>query len=311
MSDLFVIPALVLIVLALLPAVARRSWKTLLVSLPVSAFGIVLPLFIFFFGMFLTPEWKGGCKHGWLDCFHTGKLALAPLVVFASAALYVREIYGVAQPTPRWIVWGFLQGTMVSSICFVFGLVCERANESAWWLLVPFYVSVWYALRTIQLILVADFRPSAYLTAICGSVPFWLGSVLWSRSLYSNLPNNPPSCFVVTAAARGHKTVVGPFLEIERHGKKREANRQLLTLWQFEAAWSVHAPRTHRMFRRFYNRLGPAIAARITSPWMADAAYILIKPTEFVAQIVVRFQMEQVDPIEARTRSSTQTLWDY
>lgn len=292
MNPFFIAPALVLLALALPPAIARRSWKTLLVSVPVSAFGIVLPLFVFLLSMFLTPEWKGGCKHGWLECFHTGKLALAPLVLLASAALYVREILGTARPSPRWIVLGLLLGTMVSSICFVFGLVSGRAGESAmaWWLLVPFYVAVWYGFRTLQLILEEDLRSSTYLQAFCGSLPFWVGGIFWSRSLYSNLPNNPPSCFVATAATRGHRSIVGPFLEIERHGRKRKANRQLLTLWQFEAAWSVHAPRTHRTFRRFYNQLGPAIAARITSPWMADAAYILIKPTEFVAQIVVRFQ---------------------
>ncbi len=279
----------ILIGLTLPAAWGKRSVKRFVVALSVALFGVVLPLFIFFFSAFLVPEWKGGCDHGWIDCFYLGKLALTPLVLWATGALYALE-NRMAQLVNHSIVLGLFTGAIVAFLCFVFGLATTIGQPSGimLWLLVPFYIAVWHGVRAAQWMKNSGIGPRSYLLAVCGSIPFWIGSVIWSRRIYESLPNNPPDCFVVTAAARGHVSFVGPFFEINHGGRRRKANQQLITLWQFEALWRGHAPRSHALFRRVYNRLGPAVARRITSPGMADIVHFTIKPVEFVAGWAIR-----------------------
>ena len=62
-----------------------------------------------------------------------------------------------------------------------------------------------------------------------------------------------------------------------------------MTLWQFEAWWRDHAKRSHALFRRAYNHLGPVVARRISSAWKADLAYLMLKPVEFVAQLFLKW----------------------
>ena len=254
------------------------------IALILSFVGIVLPLFVFFGSLFLGPEWKGACVHGWLDCFITGKLALTPVVLLATAALYALEILRVKNRTAWWIVIGIFLGAIVSSICFIIGLVCAEVNGFEFGLLVPFYVAIWYSARAVELIKKARLNIWIYLISLACSLPFWLWSWLLSRSEYASLPDKAPDCFIVTAAGRGHATFVGTHIEIERNGHKRLVNQQLITFWQFEDLWRNFAPRSHRIFRCGYNRVGPIIAAQIKSPWLADFTYIVIKPLELVAK---------------------------
>ncbi len=103
------------------------------------------------------------------------------------------------------------------------------------------------------------------------------------------LPDTQPKgCVVVTAAGRGHHFIVGPFFQIEHHGARQMANRQLDTFWQFEAIWRKRSPRSHRLFRKVYNRLGPSLAARITSRWRADVVFLTLKPFEHLARVAGR-----------------------
>ena len=289
----FLILGALLFVLALPPALKRRSWKTFFASLVLSFFGVLLPLFVFLFSSGMEPEWKGACAFGWLDCFIVGKLALAPLALVATAALYALEIFRVENRTRQWMVVGVFLGAIVASICFAFGLACIGSEADAHmlklWLLVPFYTAVWYSIRAVQLIKAARWDFWTYYISLIGSLPFWLASWYWSHSLYEALPNKAPAdCFVVTAAARGHESIVGPFFEINHSGRIRRANRQLITLWQFEALWRARAPLSHALFRHAYNRLGPAIAGRITSPGVADLAHFAIKPMELLAALAVK-----------------------
>jgi hypothetical protein len=215
-----------------------------------------------------------------------GKLALCPLVLLATAALYALEILRVENRTALWIVAGVFLGAIVSSLCFVFGVVCFGADAFKWWLLVPFYVAVWYSIRAVELIKAARQSFQTSLISVACSLPFWLASWFWSRSLYASLPNQAPEgCFIVTAAGSGHAAFVGRHIEIERNGRSLLVNQQLIIFWQFENLWQNIAPHSHRIFRRGYNRIGPVIAARINSPWLADFVYLAIKPFEFMAKL--------------------------
>jgi hypothetical protein len=278
----------ILVALAVPPAVKTKSLTRFFIALILSFAGVVLPLFVFGVSSFMEPEWKGACAHGWLDCFITGKLALTPLVLLATAALYALEILRVENRTARWIVIGIFLGAIVSSICFVFGIVCIgfEWNPLNGWLLVPFYVAIWYSARAVELIKTACFGFKTPLISLVFSLPFWLASWLWSRSLYASLPNQEPGgCFIVTAAGHGHPAFVGRHIEIERNGRRLLINQQLITFWQFEELWRNFAPRSHRIFRGGYNRIGPMIASWIKSPWLADFTYLALKPFEFMVKL--------------------------
>lgn len=288
-SPFWVIVAATAAALALPVAIRDKAWKPFLIAAALSVAGILVPLFVFLASAFLVPEWKGGCDHGWLDCFHLGKLALTPIVLWALGALYALDVYKVKNRTHPLIVLGFFLGAIVSAYCFLYGFLTygTSRDEGRLFLLVPLYVAVWYLYRAVELIRSADIKPLSYLLALCGSLPLWALSYIWSRQIYLDLPETPPECFVATAAARGHRSFVGPFAEVRRGERTREANRQLVILWQLEDLWRGRAPGSHRAFRRAYNLVGPLVARRITTPLAADLAYAALKPLETLAAVII------------------------
>lgn len=279
---------LILYVLAIPMGIKKKSWLWLIPGMALSFLVVVLPLFFFFLSSVMVPEWKGACRFGWLDCFIVGKLALSPLVLWATVALYTIEVLRMDVSKSRLTAAAIFIGAIVAWVCFVFGLTClDHEAATSIPMLVPFYIAVWYTIRTAFLMRAGHFDFLTYLVAAVGTVPFWLGSWLWSQKTFQSLPDTKPDgCFVVTAAGRGHRKFVGPFYEIGRRGEQRQANCQLITLWEFENLWREKSPRSHRCFRSFYNRVGPRVAARIRSPWLADAAYIALKPVELAARCI-------------------------
>ena len=278
--------------LALPPALRLKSWRRFGIALVLSFVGIVLPIFIFSASAFMVPEWKGGCHHGWLDCFHRGKLALLPFVLWASAALYAVEVLRVEDRNRRWIVLGIGLGALVSTVCLIFGTITvgfSRRGEHPW-MLVPLYVATWYVIRAVQLARTSRTSWVVYLFSFFSSIPFWIGSVVWSRRCYLALPDQAPDCFVVTAAMQGHAGLVGPFTEVRRNGQQRMANRQLMTFWGLERVWRQRLPLSHRSFRSLYNRLGPMVSRRINSRFTADMVYLLLKPVEFLGWLVLAME---------------------
>ena len=108
----FLIVASIFIGMALPPALRQKSWKRFFIAAIISAIGILLPLFVFFMSVYIVPEWKGGCHRGWLDCFHLGKLALTPLVLWACAAFYTIQVLRPAYTHRTWIVLGIFTGAI-------------------------------------------------------------------------------------------------------------------------------------------------------------------------------------------------------
>lgn len=279
----------IVLAVALPVALNQKSWPGMFLALPIAAFGVCLPLFVFLFSGGLVPDWKGGCHNGWIDCFYMGKLALTPFVLWATVALFYVEGGWVKGPVPAWVGPGLFMGAVISVVCLLFGIATTGLNAQGplvWWLLVPGYIAAWYYLRAAKYAGANGGWKNCW-KALGWSMPFWCLGVIWSRHIYFTLPDQPPSCFVVTAAARGHAEVVGPFVETNHGGRVRRANLQLVTLWQFEALWRDRAPRGHRLFRGIYNRVGPVIAARIKQPWLADAVFMAIKPAELAAKFLL------------------------
>lgn len=218
--------------------------------------------------------------------FQTGKYALTPVALFATAALYRLEVIGLGAARPRWVPLGLFCGVVTSVLCQVFEFACVSLDGKLGWLRAALcYVPLWYGVRAVQWGLRAQLDALHYLWATLAMLPFWIGSWVWSQRVFQALPaTQPEECFVVTAAGRGHHSLVGPFFELERGGVRRRANGQLRAFWRFEAQWQAASPRTHRAFRKFYGRLGPVIAARVTSAWRADLLFLALKPLEYLAR---------------------------
>jgi hypothetical protein len=97
----------------------------------------------------------------------------------------------------------------------------------------------------------------------------WFVAIRRARELYASLPAEPgDGCYVATAAARGHRWLVG--------------DAQLATFKTAEHALQARLPRLHRALRAAYDRLGPPVARRVVSPWLADLAYLSLKPGEWL-----------------------------
>lgn len=229
-------------VLSLPPAVRNRSWKSFLAAVPKVVLGVVIPVPVFWASAFMTPDCKRECHLGWFDCFYAGKLALFPIVIWSTVALYAHE---VLKARPRqWIVLGVFIGAVTSFALLLYGVAVALSGDVSilhWCLLAPLYLSAWYSFRAAQFAESGSMRPLSAVYTCLASIPFWIAGIVWSMRHYQSLPETRSDCFVVTAAGRGHASVVGPFTIVRLHGRLRRANRQLLAFWRFEELWEARA----------------------------------------------------------------------
>jgi hypothetical protein len=131
---------------------------------------------------------------------------------------------------------------------------------------------------------------SAYLVA-------WRYDLLKMYELYAALPPEPPpDCYIATAAARGHPEFVHSWI-IRRNGKPIYVNVQLQRLKCAELAMMAVNPRLHKLLRKMYDVNGKFLALRIQNPLMADVAYLLLKPWEWLARLILRFVLPEIDSI--------------
>lgn len=113
--------------------------------------------------------------------------------------------------------------------------------------------------------------------------------VLRSLEEYSKLPTEPPGgCYVATAAAHGHPSLVGSHEVTSADGRCIRINQQLATFKVGELALRAWTPGGHRFARYFYDAIGPPIARHIRSPWLADVAYVSLKPAEWTVRLALR-----------------------
>jgi hypothetical protein len=260
-----------------LPAFLRSGAKEGLLASLKALFVLVLPAVFFLFSVEMVPEWKGGARAGWLDGFHEGKLALSPYVVWALVAAWTQEVWRPAT-APRWVVLGYFAGFFASAVCLAIGLFIEGGDTAA--MIVPLYTPMYFGLRTLGLYRQqSPGAPATFWTLLAGFPQLGTG-LMWAHWVYEQLPDDPPDCFVVTAASRGHRAVVGPLERIEREGRPRWANQQLQDFWAFEARWSARHPASHAAVRGLYNRIGPIVARQIRSPLLADLVFLALWPLQ-------------------------------
>jgi len=124
----------------------------------------------------------------------------------------------------------------------------------------------------------------AWLAALGGA---WKIAAALAVTEYAKLPTTDPSCYIGTAAARGHRWLVGAAPVDNVPGGLR-INDQVRYCKAFEVILAATCPGLHNALRRLYDTIGPVLARKIQTPWLADLAYLLLKPAEWMARVVVR-----------------------
>ncbi len=123
---------------------------------------------------------------------------------------------------------------------------------------------------------------------VAGYIAAWRYDILKMYELYAQLPPvPPPDCYIATAAAQGHANFVGSKLVQLANGNSMQVNRQLQIFKCAELALLAVAPRMHKPLRKTYDVIGKPLARRIRNPFLADVAYLLLKPAEWLAGYVL------------------------
>lgn len=129
----------------------------------------------------------------------------------------------------------------------------------------------------------------------------WRYDILKMYELYAALPPQPPpDCYIATAAAHGHPRFVRVWAVQRADGKPMQVNRQLQLLKCAEFALMAIYPRWHKRLRRVYDLIGKFLARKIQNPFLADMAYLCLKPLEWLAGIILKLIIPEIDLISSK-----------
>jgi hypothetical protein len=128
----------------------------------------------------------------------------------------------------------------------------------------------------------------------------WRYDILKIFEMYSSLPTQPPNCYIATAAAQGHPRFVGSYTVHRTDGLSMQVNGQLQRLKCAELALLAVSPHLHRLLRKIYDVAGKALAQRMTNPFVADVAYLLLKPAEWFAMFILKNIVPEVESVSRR-----------
>lgn len=139
------------------------------------------------------------------------------------------------------------------------------------------------------------------LTAWLGTyIVAWRFDILKMYELYAALPPTPPDCYIATAAARGHPWFVRSWTVQYADGRFMQVNRQLQWLKCAELTLLTIHPRLHNLLRKIYDTLGTPLARRIRNLFIADMAYLLLKPWEWLAELILKTIVPEIDSISKK-----------
>ena len=128
----------------------------------------------------------------------------------------------------------------------------------------------------------------------------WRYDILKMYALYAELPTAPPDCYIATAAARGHPKFVHARNVQRVDGTSMQVNAQLQILKCTELTMMVISPRLHQFSRVIYDEIGKRMARTIRNPFLADVAYLLLKPFEWIARTSLKIVFSDIDSISKR-----------
>jgi len=256
-----------------------------------------------------SPDWKGGRSHGWFGVIDVGwpGLMILPLWLTAGTFLFIACL------KRRWIFTSktvLVAVGLLAFICFWYvgmfpiytgitgesgGLSVRLSAEGLSNVLGAVVLASVPAVICLNLVLlmIAILRRRELTGRMLTPVLVWLSGLVATAIAkcvsavyyYESLPDEAPTCFVVTAAARGHSGFVGARVD---PNTGLRVNRQLRTMRAVESRLIERHPQLHRALRGVYNVVGPAVAGRIRSRIAADAAFVLLKPIELLGACYLR-----------------------
>ena len=229
--------------------------------------------------------------------------------------ILVSRIYPWA--VTKWDARRALLGTIIFVIVIIVGMAIATSQVFA-----PFFVLLagltiaspfWCFLLFLKAAIVlfknheTQMSPShgLGLTALLGGyVMACRFSILQMYELYNALPlQPPPDCYIATAAAQGHPKIVDTGTVVRADGSSLRVNQQLQILKCAELALLAISPRLHKLLREIYDVLGRSLAQRIRTPFVADMAYLLLKPFVWVAKASLKVAIPEIETISRRMYS--------
>lgn len=185
------------------------------------------------------------------------------------------------------VLWGFF------FVLAIFGIA-----SPFWSFLVAFQASRWLLKHyETKFSFAKGFGVVAWLSAYAFALRF---NILKMFELYNALPTEPPNCYIATAAAKGHPHIVCSQEVTLTNGKTMRVNRQLQKLKAVEIALMGVTGTGHRMMRRLYDVIGKRLAERIQNPLLADIAYLILIPVEFVLFFVLKLIVPEIQTLSER-----------
>lgn len=138
------------------------------------------------------------------------------------------------------------------------------------------------------------------LTWLVGFAGVWRFAVLKTMEMYAALPPQPPDCYIATAAAKGHPRIVRSHPLHLVDGTVMQVNSQLQRLKCVELALLSISPNLHKFIRRIYDVLGRKLAARIKNPILADVAFLILAPVEWISFFVLKLIIPNIQAISEK-----------
>jgi len=190
-----------------------------------------------------------------------------------------------------------LIGTFITRGNFPFLVLVALTMAAPFWsFLLALQAAIWlFKNYETKLTLPRGLGLAAWMVAYIAA---WRFDILKMYELYAALPPTPPpDCYIATAAARGHPQIVNSRTVQRADGKSVQVNGQLQVLKCAELALLAVNPRLHKFLRQIYDVIGKSLARRIQNPFMADMAYLLLKPWELLAGVVLKIIVPDIDLI--------------
>jgi hypothetical protein len=188
--------------------------------------------------------------------------------------------------------------TLVERSALLGVLMVVTITAPFWSFLIALRAALWlFKNYETRLTLPRGLGLTAWLAAYAAA---WRFDILKMYELYAALPKEPPNCYIATAAARGHPRFVQSWTVQRADGKSMQVNRQLQWLKCAELALMAVQPRLHSLLRRVYDVIGKRLARSIQIPLLADTAYLLLKPWEWFAGLVLKTIVPEIDSISKK-----------
>lgn len=192
------------------------------------------------------------------------------------------------------VIVAFIRNQAFTPLFLVFlGLI---ASGPFWSFLMAMQASIWLLnYHETNFTLPRGLGIAAWLASF---IVAWRYDILKMYELYAQLPPvPPPDCYIATAAAQGHANFVGSKPVQLANGKSMQVNRQLQIFKCAELALLAVAPKIHKPLRKTYDVIGKPLAHNIQNPFLADIAYLSLKPVEWITGSLLSGIVPELDSI--------------